>query len=96
MQVAVVEEGEVFAVVFEGDEVFEVLMCKMFEGELDVVRVKEQLSHVLEFEDMRYFEPFQEQENKGRDGLLTDLAGAYVVKVFERHIGGLGRGWWHR
>ncbi len=46
---AEVKEAEVFAVVFYGDHVFEILVGEVFEGYGDVVGVQEELGEVFEF-----------------------------------------------
>jgi hypothetical protein len=52
VEVAEAKETQVLAVVFDGDHVFEVLMCKILQYYWDVVRVQEQLGEVLEFQDV--------------------------------------------
>lgn len=62
VEVAIVEEGEVVAVVLKCYKILEVLVRKVFQCELDVVTVEEELSEVLEFEDVGDLEPFEDQE----------------------------------
>ena len=71
-------------------------MREVLECELDVVAVEEELGEILELEDVGDLEPFQKEEERGGDGFLADFAGADVVEVFDGHVGGFGRWWWHR
>jgi len=48
VHVAEVEEAKVVAVVFDGHKLFDVLVCKILERELEVVGVEEELGEVFE------------------------------------------------
>lgn len=68
------EETEVGPIVFDGDQIFDVLVGKVLQHQRDIVGVKKELGQIFELEDMGYLEPLQQEEQRTRDGSMTTFS----------------------
>ena len=61
---AEMEEAQVFAVIFDSNHVFKVLMSEVFESYRYVVGVQQELREVFELQDMGDLEPFYQDKDR--------------------------------
>lgn len=83
IEMAEAEEAQVVSVVADGDQIFKILVSKIFQHQGNVVRVKKELCQILELEDVRYFEPLEEKKQRSRYSFVADFSKSGFVELLD-------------